>query len=125
MKGELILNERIKQLRTYLNLSMDKFGQQIGVTRSAISKMESGASNLSEQTIKSICREFNVDYLWLTSGSGEMFVQADDDVYTSIDKIMAGENELHRNLIKWVASLDDSDVDEIDRLISKYNEISK
>lgn len=67
------ISDRIKSVRTTLDLTMDKFGSRIGITRSAVSGLEKGISNPSEQTIKSICREFNVDYFWLTEGIGEMF----------------------------------------------------
>lgn len=71
---------RIKALREKLGLSMDKFGNRIGVTRSAISKMESGAvAKISEQAIISICREFNVNEEWLRTGSGEMFNKRSTD----------------------------------------------
>lgn len=69
------MNERIAELRKYFNLSMDAFGSRIGVTRSAISKFENGSNNCSEQTILSICREFNVSEDWLRNGTGEMFVE--------------------------------------------------
>lgn len=67
------MNERIKLLRNTLNLSQEAFGEKIGVTRASISNMEKGTRNPSEQTIKSICREFNVNYAWLLEGKGEMF----------------------------------------------------
>ena len=67
------MNERIKELRTALGLSAEKFGAKIGVTRSAISKMELGVCNISEQSVFSICREFNVNEEWLRNGTGEMF----------------------------------------------------
>lgn len=67
------MNERIKELRSALGLSAEKFGAKIGVTRSAISKMELGVCNVSEQSIISICREFNVNEEWLRNGTGEMF----------------------------------------------------
>lgn len=67
------MNERVKELRSALGLSAEKFGSKIGVTRSAISKMELGVCNISEQSIISICREFNVNEEWLRNGTGEMF----------------------------------------------------
>lgn len=67
------MNERVKELRSTLNLSAEKFGGRIGVTRSAISKMELGVCKVSEQSIISICREFNVNEEWLRNGTGEMF----------------------------------------------------
>lgn len=67
------MNERIKELRSVLGLSAEKFGSRIGVTRSAISKMELGVSGVSEQSILSICREFGVNEEWLRTGNGSMF----------------------------------------------------
>lgn len=65
--------ERIKQLRTNLNLTLEKFGERVGVGKAAISKLEKNENRLSEQMIKAICREFNVNYDWLVYGTGEMF----------------------------------------------------
>ncbi len=74
------MNERIKRLRTTLGLSQEAFGEKIGITRASISNMEKGTRNPSDQTIKSICREFNVDYFWLTEGIGdEMFIKKETD----------------------------------------------
>lgn len=73
------MNERVKELRSALGLSAEKFGSKIGVTRSAISKMELGVCNISEQSIISICREFNVNEEWLRNGTGEMFNSLSQD----------------------------------------------
>ena len=73
------MNERVKELRSALGLSAEKFGGKIGVTRSAISKMELGVCNISEQSIISICREFNVNEEWLRNGTGEMFNNLSQD----------------------------------------------
>lgn len=67
------MNERVKELRTALGLSTEKFGARVGVTRSAISRIENGVVNVTEQMQKSICREFNVNEEWLRNGTGEMF----------------------------------------------------
>lgn len=78
------MNERLSEIRKVLGLSMEKFGSKIGLTKSAISKMESGLSGISEQTILSICREFRVDYYWLTEGIGEMFTAAPQSLVDEI-----------------------------------------
>ncbi len=75
------VNERIKILREALELSMEKFGAKIGLTRSAISKIESG-SKPSDQTVLSICREFNVREEWLRNGNGEMFSNLTEDEFS-------------------------------------------
>lgn len=74
------MENRIKRLRKTLNLTMEEFGKRLGVTRTAISNIENGHRNLTEQMAKSICREFNVDYFWLTEGIGdEMFIEKTTD----------------------------------------------
>lgn len=115
--------ERIKKVRTSLNLTLEKFGERLGVTKVAISNIEKGNRNLTEQMTKSICREFKVDYIWLTTGSGEMFQDSDDAFLEQIDRIMAGENELHKTILRGAASLDIEDLEAIDRIIQKFKKI--
>ena len=74
------MNKRLTELRKSLNLSMEDFGKRLGVGRSTISRLESGSNNLTEQMIKSICREYNVDYMWLTTGKGEMFIDLPETI---------------------------------------------
>ena len=67
------MNERIKQLRKELGLTLDKFGEKIGVGKTAISKIENGDRSVTDQMFKSICREFNVREEWLRNGEEPMF----------------------------------------------------
>lgn len=65
--------ERVLEIRKVLGLTMDKFGEKLGVQKSAISKIEKDKVNLSDQMVKLICREYNVNYDWLMDGEGDMF----------------------------------------------------
>ena len=67
------IGERIKELRTKKRMSQDEFGEKIGLQKSAISRIERGENNPTEQTILSICREFGVNETWLRTGEGEPF----------------------------------------------------
>lgn len=89
------LGDRIKQLRKdFLNMTMDEFGERIGITKSSISTMESGKSNPSDQTIRFICREFNVNEDWLLNGTGEPFVaKSRNDEITDFVKGLSTDNE--------------------------------
>ena len=109
--------ERVKELRKSLSLTLEKFGQRIGVGKSTISDIENGRRSLSEHMTKSICREFSVDYIWLTTGEGEMFSESDDDFYERIDRIMAGENESRKNMIKALLYASDEDIQAFQRLL--------
>lgn len=112
--------ERIKDVRNSLGLTLEKFGEKLGVTKTAISRIEKGERSLTEQMTKSICREFSVDYMWLTTGEGEMFVESDDDFFERIDRIMAGENESRKNMIKMLLYASDDDIEAFDRLVDYY-----
>ena len=72
------INERIYKLRKDLSLSQEAFGEKIGIKKASISMIEKGKNNPSEQTIKLICKEFNVSYAWLIDGVGDIFIETDD-----------------------------------------------
>ena len=69
------MNTRIKELRTALHLTLEGFGDRIGVTRAAVSKWENGDRGIADSMVVSICREFGVSEQWLRTGEGEMFEQ--------------------------------------------------
>ena len=117
------MNERLKDLRKTLNLSQDAFGERIGMSGGAISLLEKGKRNITEQVVKSICREYSVDYMWLTTGDGEMFMESDDDFMEKIDRIMAGENDARKNMIKTLLNASDADIEALDNLIDYYLEL--
>lgn len=106
------MNERIKQLRKELGLTLDKFGEKIGVGKTAISKIENGDRSVTDQMFKSICREFNVNENWLRTSEGEMFVQKtlDDEIASFIQTIqLEKDDSFKKKFIKMLSSLDEAD----------------
>ncbi len=65
--------ERVKAIRKSMHLSLEKFGEALGVGKSAISKIEKDDRSLTDQMARAICREYNVNYKWLLSEDGDMF----------------------------------------------------
>jgi len=117
---------RVREIRKSLNLTLEKFGKKIGMKKNSISQIENGKNALTEQTIKSICREYNVDYVWLTTGEGDdMFIENDDGIMESIDRIMFGENEFHKNLFKTLVQLKNDDLIALERILDMYIEVKK
>lgn len=112
--------ERVREIRSSLNLTLEKFGDKLGVTKTAVSRIERGERNLTEQMTKSICREFSVDYGWLTTGIGDMFVDSDEDFLTRIDAILVDENEDRRNMIKTLLYASDEDIEAVSRLVKYF-----
>lgn len=104
------MNERVKQLRKELGLSGEKFGERIGIRRSAVSNLESGRNNLTEQMIISICREFNVNEEWLRHGTGDMFISMDveDQLMDWADKVLGSrEGDFKKRFITMLMGLSD------------------
>lgn len=67
------MNERIREIRKDAGLTLEKFGEKIGISASACSLLESGKTNPSNQTISAICRVFRVNEDWLRNGTGEKY----------------------------------------------------
>ena len=96
------MNQRIKDIRTDQGLSMQKFGDKIGISPSGVAALESGRNNPSEQTIRAICQEFNIRRGWLEHGEGPMKKEpaTDDEL---IDEVLAGEDEFIKAVIRGIA----------------------
>ncbi|MGN9105854.1 helix-turn-helix domain-containing protein [Oliverpabstia intestinalis] len=117
--------ERIREVRKTLGLTLEKFGEKIGMKKNSVSQLENGKNSVTEQVIKAICREYNVDYMWLTTGDGEMFIDTDDDFIERIDRIMAGEDDARKNLFKFMLELSDDDIEALNNLMQKAIEFSR
>ena len=72
----MLLEDRIKQIREHFGLSQAHFAQKINKSPGFISLVETGRSNVSDDTIKSICSAFSINESWLRNGEGEMTSQA-------------------------------------------------
>lgn len=116
------MKTRLKQVRKQLGLSQQDFGKALGVSNTAISKLENGENNVTDQMVKLICREFNVDYIWLTTGKGEMFASDEVEFARLVDRVMDSEDEFVRGFFKAFASLN---VEQWDLLKDIASKISK
>ena len=61
----VIFGERLKQLRSSLNLSQREFAEKVGITASALSTYEKGQKNPSVLVAINIAKEFHVSLDWL------------------------------------------------------------
>lgn len=105
------MNKRIKELRKFLGLSGEKFGERLGVKKNTISQIETGKNNVSEQVVKSVCREFQVNEEWLRNGTGEMFIKTDKErMYDIVNKMLSGDDNSLKNAILAIASLSQEDL---------------
>ena len=102
------MGERVRELRRALGLSGERFGERVGVGKSAISDIERGRNNLTEQMMKAICREFNVNETWLRTGNGEMFLKLDREMEIARltrDLLLEEEDSFKNRVITVLAKL--------------------
>ena len=115
--------ERVNAVRRSKKMTIEQFGEQIGVQKSAISKIEKDKVNLSEQTIKSICREFNVNEDWLRTGAGgpeNMFIPEDMRYLNTVGRLGNEQNEFKKFCINMLMELPDKYWDYIYEEFKKF-----
>ena len=117
--------DRIKDIRKHFKLTMEKFGNKLGVTKMTISRLESGSNNLTEQMTKSICREFNVNEDWLRTGDGEMFAPTDEFNLNDYMK-SRGATDLEMELMRAYFDLDEDVRKEImEHFVTKFSKAAQ
>lgn len=95
------MKERIKAVQQHTKMTQTAFADKIGISRTALQKLQSGENNPSEQTIRAICREFSIRRQWLEEGIGDMFVpEAEDDQI--IEEAFAQRSEFVKALFRAI-----------------------
>ena len=98
------MKDRIKKIRKELDLTQQKFADRLSVKRNTVAQWELGINTLTNQVIMSICREFNVDYIWLTT---------DDIVADMIKEIIIMYGKLDNNSKQVIKSATKNLLDKI------------
>jgi transcriptional regulator with XRE-family HTH domain len=103
-RTEYLINDRIKLIRKHpkISLTQEAFGERIGLKKSSLSLIEHGINNVTQQTILSICREFNVNENWLKYGEGDMFITLthDEEVAMYVQDMLDDTDDEISELIK-------------------------
>ena len=108
--NEMTLQERIKYLRKQeLDKSQVEFGDKLSVSGSAVTGWEKGNRTPSESIIKLICKEYNVNYAWLSNGDGDIFNTSKEAL---IDRLSYEYklSEQKRKLVERILSLSDEEI---------------
>lgn len=119
--GGDILNERIRELRKALGYTLERFGSRLGVTKTAISNIERGERNVTDQMFVSICREFDVNEEWLRTGEGPMFremSQREKAAYI-VGKVLKNEDEFRQKIFIALGEMTDEEWDLVKKFVDK------
>ncbi|MFG6367818.1 MAG: helix-turn-helix transcriptional regulator [Lachnospiraceae bacterium] len=120
----MTVNERIKELRIAQGLTMEQFGERIGIKRASVSLIESGKNNPSDQTIMLICREFGYREEWLRDGiePKQSPKLEEDELAEYIEDLLSTENPTYtliKSILKTYIKLDDKSKQAINNTIDK------
>lgn len=97
--------QRVARLRQELKLTLAQFAQQLGVTATAISRIENGKRPLTRQMAKAMCSAFGARYTWLWEGLGDMQQQQDMARLAAMDNLLLGENPTAKRLMGLMARM--------------------
>ena len=106
------MTERLRELRSALNLTQQEFADRIGIKRGTVANYELGRNEPIDAVVSLICREFHVSEDWLRNGNGDMFEKLDRD--QAITEFAAGiladePDSFRKRLISALATLDARD----------------
>ena len=119
------MNERIKELRSRLELTQEEFSSKIGLSRNFIAQIETGTKKPSERTIFDICEKFNVNKEWLRTGNGEMFVELskDEQISAMLGEIQRlGDENFKYRLVSALCKLSESDWTALENLVDMISD---
>lgn len=106
----MTFGERIKMIRTKQKPKMTQttFGEKIGVSKDVIANLEYDRVTPSESMIRLICQTYNVNYVWLKTGEGEMEPEpVEDDTPGLLMARYRKGSPAVRRLLRAFADLDD------------------
>ena len=94
------VNQRIKQVRTFLNITQTDFSQQIFSSQSTLGEIETGVRKVNDRIIQLISTQFNVNKNWLKTGEGDMFETEKPDI--RVDHLIELYKQLDNPLQKYL-----------------------
>lgn len=116
------MKDRIRQLRKKLDMTQTAFGERLKVKGNTVTSWETGNRVPLDSAINSICREYNVEEVWLRTGEGEMFrqVSRDEEITAFMGKIAkSGDEDFRRRLVSVLCRLDTAEWELLEKMALK------
>lgn len=88
-----MINERIRKIRDYYELSQREFAKRTDIGASTLAMFETGDRKPKDIHLNRICSEFNISKSWLEKGTGDMFVPPEDDVAEYVSMFLEEKND--------------------------------
>ena len=120
LKGVILMNERIRQIRKDYKLTQTAFGQRIGLKGNTITNYENGLRTPNDSVILAICREYSVSERWLRTGQGEPYVQKtqNEEIALFMRDLLTGSDAFKSRLISALSKLSPEEWATLERIFT-------
>ena len=116
-----LLHERINLIVDESKLSKTKFAEKINISQPYLSQLCTGVKNPSDRTVTDICREFNVNEVWLRTGEGDPYQEESrqEQILKFAAQTIKGSDEFRKNFVAMLAKLDVEDWEALAKIFNK------
>lgn len=114
------MESRIRYIRKQAELTQVEFGEKIGVKGNTVTNYENGLRNPTDAVILSICREFNVNEVWLKTGKGEPYKKRTrtQEIGEFASRLMKESDETFRKrFLLALSKLDERDWETLEKIV--------
>ena len=115
------MKDRIAQVRKQAGINQTDFAEKLNLTKNYISLIENGNRIPSDRTITDICREFNVNEVWLRTGEGDPYQEESrqEQILKFAAQTIKGSDEFRKNFVAMLAKLDVEDWEALAKIFNK------
>ena len=115
------LAERITYIQKNSKLNQTEFGNRVGISQQYLSQICNGKKTPSDRTIQDICREFDVNEVWLRTGEGEPFNERtrEEEIMRFAVRAAKGSEGFRKQLAYMLSQLDEEDWENLEKIYQK------
>lgn len=121
------LSDRITFVVKSSNLNQTQFAARISISQQYLSQICNGRKIPSDRTITDICREFNVNEVWLRTGEGEPYQEEtrQEQIMKFAAQTIKGSDEFRKQFVSMLAKLDVEDWEALAKIFKKLADETK
>lgn len=109
------MNNRLKEVRAYYNLSMREFAAKLGMTSGAICLLENGDRQISKKFQVSLLSVFSeINETWFLTGEGDMLKPKtrESEIAAIVDQMLdSSDDDIRLRITKVLYSLSESQLE--------------
>lgn len=115
------MHTRITEIVHRSGLTKTDFAKKLGISQPFLSQLCAGTKIPSNRTIADICREFNVDRVWLEIGVGEPFKPVDRnlEIAAILGQAINSNDTARDRLIRAFCQLPDEMFEHAERILDE------